>query len=1127
MAIRSGDLKTLRDAAVYGATATWYECTNSIRMGSEANTLILYVESSVASPGDVDFKIAHSPDNDKTSGGGNFYELCAAAETPEVYGPIGFTAAGQLRSIVVPGLVPREDIKVYFRASANASSAKIKIRAMSIMSEAGISQSEVSIGDIEVDLESVTENEDVALEAAQPGIVQTVKAANFDGSALTTGAVGTEGDAVIPKSSLYGVGYVMPVTEDGASTPLIAHDEAVAGGVGATTLAVSYNSQEFDGSAIAAVNTELDAVKPSASLYGITYTMPVTENGASTPLIAHDEAVAGGVGGTTISISYNSQVFDGSALSGVGTELDAVKPSASLQGVSFIAPITPTGADSAIAVHDTAISAAAGGTAGIVPVVEAKTVDGNALPNSVSEGDVVRPAASIAGVGLQTLTSQAGTGTAVVDHDTAIASGEGTAVVMAGGIAQTIDGSALPGASGAEGDATHLAVSASGVQYQTVTNVGATQTAVIDIDAAPASGIGGAVVMSGYVAKDFDGAAIPAAAGTEGDAAAAAVSLSGVSFVMPVSEDGSEKPYVQHAAAIDAASGGTIGQIAYAEYEALGALDSTNVVVGDATRLKSTADGVLYVRHTDGTYTLATMDANSRAGFVKITDGTDEADVIVQDAAFGTGSKGLPLFGKYEATPATYHDGDAVPVALDSNGRVKLSDVDIEIGAVELKNATSDDRALISDANTARAATDHVISVQQLAADGTVPPSGSANTNAPFIKLTDAGVDADLIATSAAAQPTSVLGVAGEVVDFDTAGTDYTAAIGILGASATGAKPIITDTDGHLQIDVLTSSGQYTDDSAGFTIASSSGSAIMAVATSDSVDSGDVGALRMTVKRNVGTDLASIGGTDVAAGAAAMAASLPVTLATDDTHFGAVGMASDVDGATHGQLRYIGEYVDNIPVQGSAAMAGSLPVTLATDDTHLGAVGMASDVDGAIHGQLRYIGDYVDNIPVQGTAAMVGSIPVTLASDDVISLAIKAAVEIIDDWDDGADNCKTVHGYAPVVTSATGTSSGTIATTGALAYNFQLENITIKLSSDGTMAAAETFKVVLNAKAALGAAYDTDLASWVPASEGNPTSLVYIPESPLVCESGDAIDITLSANTGGDTYAIRIVTRRI
>lgn len=53
--------------------------------------------------------------------------------------------------------------------------------------------------------------------------------------------------------------------------------------------------------------------------------------------------------------------------------------------------------------------------------------------------------------------------------------------------------------------------------------------------------------------------------------------------------------------------------------------------------------------------------------------------------------------------------------------------------------------------------------------------------------------------------------------------------------------------------------------------------------------------------------------------------------------------------------------VASLPV-GSEAMTGSTPITIATDDVHMGTVGAAADVDGVIHGQLRFIGDELDDI---------------------------------------------------------------------------------------------------------------------------------------------------------------------
>ncbi len=88
-------------------------------------------------------------------------------------------------------------------------------------------------------------------------------------------------------------------------------------------------------------------------------------------------------------------------------------------------------------------------------------------------------------------------------------------------------------------------------------------------------------------------------------------------------------------------------------------------------------------------------------GAVEIKDATsdDRVNVITQDAAFGTATKGLAFFGKYQATPTTYTDNDAAPILLDANGRVVLSS-DIEIGAIEIKDGTSDTRAIVKAGNT-------------------------------------------------------------------------------------------------------------------------------------------------------------------------------------------------------------------------------------------------------------------------------------------------------------------------------------------------------------------------------------------------------------------------------------------
>jgi len=98
----------------------------------------------------------------------------------------------------------------------------------------------------------------------------------------------------------------------------------------------------------------------------------------------------------------------------------------------------------------------------------------------------------------------------------------------------------------------------------------------------------------------------------------------------------------------------------------------------------------------DGTGLIADNDQAARAAI-----GEDEAKGILVMGSDGT---------------------NAIPLKLNADGELvaNIEAGDVEIGAVELKNATTDDRALISDANTARAATDHVVAVQHVDADGEV-----------------------------------------------------------------------------------------------------------------------------------------------------------------------------------------------------------------------------------------------------------------------------------------------------------------------------------------------------------------------------------------------------------------------
>jgi hypothetical protein len=65
-------------------------------------------------------------------------------------------------------------------------------------------------------------------------------------------------------------------------------------------------------------------------------------------------------------------------------------------------------------------------------------------------------------------------------------------------------------------------------------------------------------------------------------------------------------------------------------------------------------------------------DVNTNPAFVKLTDGTDEVDVITEDAAHASGVKSLALLGVRADSIGTLvdTDGDYHPVLIDANGRL-------------------------------------------------------------------------------------------------------------------------------------------------------------------------------------------------------------------------------------------------------------------------------------------------------------------------------------------------------------------------------------------------------------------------------------------------------------------------
>jgi hypothetical protein len=142
-------------------------------MGRHANSMRLYVDAAVASPGDVEFYVQHSPD-----GGTTYYDFCGSDDAPEIWGKLSFSAVGT-KSLELSGinLPPREVVKIFFRASAGAASATLKIRALAF--ESAAMSSDISTGDIEAsvaDVEVENKYKPVVTPATGGGAINTTTA---------------------------------------------------------------------------------------------------------------------------------------------------------------------------------------------------------------------------------------------------------------------------------------------------------------------------------------------------------------------------------------------------------------------------------------------------------------------------------------------------------------------------------------------------------------------------------------------------------------------------------------------------------------------------------------------------------------------------------------------------------------------------------------------------------------------------------------------------------------------------------------------------------------------------------------------------------------------------------------
>lgn len=212
------------------------------------------------------------------------------------------------------------------------------------------------------------------------------------------------------------------------------------------------------------------------------------------------------------------------------------------------------------------------------------------------------------------------------------------------------------------------------------------------------------------------------------------------------------------------------------------------------------------------------------------------------------------------------------------------------------------------------------------------------------------------------------------------AGVEVTALRVTLATDSTGLLSV-DDNDSSLTVDTTGTSGlevvQVTAADLNMTEASAS-------AIKDAVEIMDDWDESNRAKVNLIAGQAGIAGGEGVKGATVQR----VTIATDDE--------------VNNLLTTIDADTSKIPSLGTAVMAASAPTTIATDDTQFGSVGAAADMNGSLHGQLAYLGDNIDEVHVlvdqlSATASWAASTDATgiaQESDNVPSHATTTSLSI-------------------------------------------------------------------------------------------------------------------------------------
>lgn len=132
-------------------------------------------------------------------------------------------------------------------------------------------------------------------------------------------------------------------------------------------------------------------------------------------------------------------------------------------------------------------------------------------------------------------------------------------------------------------------------------------------------------------------------------------------------------------------------------------VDALNLDIRDLT---SASDSVEVLQSTAASLNATVVasqldidDLNSTDDEVGIGDGTNSLDLVVVNSAFGATPTVMPLAGKYEATPTTYDDGDAVPLLTDAEGRLQV-DVITQPGSISPSALDHGSANLVKDTST-------------------------------------------------------------------------------------------------------------------------------------------------------------------------------------------------------------------------------------------------------------------------------------------------------------------------------------------------------------------------------------------------------------------------------------------